>query len=330
MQRSFWSSPEDPLLRLFPIDLYPVEEEAEKNFEDIIEGMRDNIRKQVQRRDYYEVPITWFIFLLKLQKLCNEKQLSYIPYEEAVDIWMDKNISGNKSGKEVTQGLHEDHHKSDSHDNPPQDVHSILLFFHFMGMLFYYHRVEGMRDFVFVDRQWLFDKLTELVEIKFTKAYNKKDVNAEDIEKFTKEGRLNISIIKNLRVDLQGIEPLYFIHLLDHLNIVAPIDLKANEYFMPCALPSFSLKGSQVSDLDTFYGTVQHEPLLVGFKNCPMPHGFFCHLIVELFRNVPTCWYPPLLSTLKMQHVYNNMITFPTTSGHYISPFYKIGYVEIR
>ena len=243
---------------------------------------------------------------------------------------MDKNISGNKSGKESSQGLHEDHHKSDSLDDPPQDVHSILLFFHFMGMLFYYHTVKGIRKFVFVDRQWLFDKLTELVEIKYTKGYNKKDINAEDIEKFVKEGQLNVSIIKNLKVDLQGILPLYFILLLDHLNIVAPIDLKANEYFMPCALPGFSLKGSQVSDLDTFYGTVKHEPLLVGFKNGPMPYGFFSHLIVELFRNVPACWCPPLLSTLKVQHVYNNMITFPTTSGHYISLFYKIGYVEIQ
>ena len=150
-------------------------------------------------------------------------------------------------------------------------------------MLFYYHTVKGMRNFIFVDCQWLFDKLTELVEIKFTKSYNKKDVNAEDVEKFTKEGQLNISIIKNLKVDLQGIRPLYFIHLLDHLNIVAPIDLKAKEYFMPCTLPSFLLEESQISNFNKFYGTMQHEPLLVGFKNGPMPHGFFYHLIVELF-----------------------------------------------
>ena len=326
--RSFWSSPEDELCRLFPIDLFPVGQEKKKEFEDIIEGMRDNIRKQVQKRDYYEVPIRWFVFLLKLQKLCNEKELSYISYEEAVDIWRDEITDGNEPGKESTQGLHEGH--SASQDNPTQDVCIILLFFHFMGMLFYYHTVEGIRDFVFVDRQWLFDKLTELVEIKFTKGYYKKDVNAEDVEKFSKEGRLNISIIKNLKVDLHGIQPLYFIHLLDHLNIVAPIDLKTKEYFMPCALPSFLFKESQISDLDKFYGTVKHQPLLVGFKNGPMPHGFFCHLIVELFRNVPTSWDPPLLSTLTMQHVYNNLITFPTTSGHYISLFYKIGYVKVE
>ena len=39
-------------------------------------------------------------------------------------------LVGNKSGKESTQGLHRDHHKSVSQDNPTQDVCSILLFFH--------------------------------------------------------------------------------------------------------------------------------------------------------------------------------------------------------
>ena len=62
------------------------------------------------------------------------------------------------------------------------DVHNILLFFHFMGMLFYYHEVEGLCDFVIIDRQWLFEKLSELVEIKFTKGYNKKDINPDDVE----------------------------------------------------------------------------------------------------------------------------------------------------
>ena len=56
----------------------------------------------------------------------------------------------------------------------------VFVIFSFMGMLFYYHTVEGMCDFVFVDRQWLFDKLTELVEIKFTKGCNEKYVNAEE------------------------------------------------------------------------------------------------------------------------------------------------------
>ena len=68
-QKSFWCSPVEPLMRLFPVDMFPVDQES---FEDIIEEIRDNIQKQVQTRDYYEVPITWFIFLLKLQKLCEK------------------------------------------------------------------------------------------------------------------------------------------------------------------------------------------------------------------------------------------------------------------
>ena len=324
-QRSFWSSPKKQLKRLFPVDMFPVDKDS---FEDIIENIRDNIQKQVQRRDYYEVPITWFIFLLKLQKSCNVKNIGYISYQEAVDVWMDENVSKNELGTKSDQGLYKHQHESVSREN--SDVHNILLFFHFMGMLFYYHKVEGMCDFVFIDRQWLFEKLTELVEIKFTKCYNKKDISAEDVEKFTMEGRLNINIIENLKVNLQGIQPLYFIHLLYHLNIVAPIDSKVGEYFMPCVLPTFPLDSQKCINLDEVYGVIQQEPLLVRFRNGPMPHGFFCHLIVELLKNLPTDWDPPLLSTEMMQHVYNNLITFPTTSGHAISLFYKIGYLEIQ
>ena len=323
-KRSFWPSPNAQLKRLFPVDMFPTDKERE-SFEQIVEVVRDNIQDQVQGRDYYEVPITWFIFLLNLQKLCNIKMISYISYQEAVDVWVDENVGQNQSGIKLDQGLREDHDESVSREKT--DVHNILLFFHFMGMLFYYHKVKGMRNFIFIDRQWLFEKLTELVEIKFTKGFSKKGISAEVIEKFTMEGRLNINIINNLKVNLQGIKPLYFIHLLDHLNIVAPIDLEVEDYFMPCVLPSFTEK---LCNLDKMYGTIQRVPLLVGFKNGPMPHGFFCQLIVELFRRLPTNWESPLLSTARTQHVYNNLITFPTTSGHAVCLFYKIGYLEIQ
>ena len=325
-QRSFWSSPKPQLKRLFPVDMFPTDK-GNESFEHVIEEIRDNIQKQVQRRDYYEVPIMWFIFLLKIQKLCNMRKVSYISYQEAVDVWMDKDVSEETRSD---KGLHKKQYERVSRENC--DVHSILLFFHFMGMLFYYHQVKGICDFVFVDRQWLFEKLTELVEIKFTKGYNKKGISAEDVEKFTLKGRLSINIIKNLQINLQGIQPLYFINLLDYLNIVAPIDSEGNEYFMPSVLPSFLPTKSthKCSDLDKFYGTIQHVPLLVGFKNGPMPHGLYCHLIVELIRILPTGWNAPLLSTPEMQHVYNNLITFPTTSGHAISLLYKIGYLEVQ
>ena len=323
-QRSFWSSPKQQLKRLFPIDLFPDDKDTDC-FENVIEHIRDNIQNEVKRQDYYEVPITWFIFLLKIQKLCNVKKVSYISYQEATDAWMDDNVEENEVGAKSEEHSRKAQNKNAYREN--SDVHNVLLFFHLTGMLFYYHTVKGMSDFVFVDRQWLFEKLTKLVEIKFTKGYNRKDVSAEDVEKFTMEGRLSINIIEKLSIDLQGISPLCFLSLLDHLNIVAPIN--STDYFMPCVLPSFSDIKS-LDDLDECYGTIQHVPLLVGFKNGPVPHGFFCHLIVELFRNLPKGWIRPFLSTEEMQHVYNNLITFPTTSGHFVSIFYKIGYLEIQ
>ena len=327
-QRSFWSSSIPQLDRVFPIEMFPNDKER-KSFERTVEDIRDNIQKQVEKQDYYEVPITWFLFLLKMQRLCHKKKVSFVKYQEAACIWRDEDIIHDKLGENTNQEVqHERTARNKS------DVHHILLFFHFMGMLFYYHLVEGMRDFVFINRQWLFEKLTELVEIKFTKAkYSKKDVSAEDVEKFTREGRLNPIIIKSLKINLQGIEPMNFIHLLDHLNIVAPIDdAQLKDYFMPCVLSSFPpiISSQKCIDIDKVYGDIQHCPLLVCFKNGPMPHGFFLHLIVELFRNLPTGWHQPLLSTSKMQHAYNNLITFHTDSGHAISLFYKVGYLEIQ
>ena len=101
---------------------------------------------------------------------------------------------------------------------------------------------------------------------------------------------------------------------------------------MPSVLPSFPPTKSvnKSIDIDKFYGTIQHVPLLVGFKNGPMPHGFFCHLIVELFKSLPTGWHVPLMSTQEIQHLYNNLITFPTTTSHAISLLYKIGYLEVQ
>ena len=100
---------------------------------------------------------------------------------------------------------------------------------------------------------------------------------------------------------------------------------------MPSVLPSFPLESAEkFSELDAFYGNIQQVPLLVGFRNGPIHHAFFCHLIVELLRNLPRNWGSPLLSTSRMQHVYNNLITFPINSGHVVSLFYKIGYLEIQ
>ena len=320
-KRTFWSSPKPELTSLFPIDLFPPDEHKE-SFDNIIQNIRDNIHDQVQGQGYYEVPITWFIFLLKLQKLCNIKKISFVSYQDAVDVWMGKHISSEfELRAEPSQGLlYKDQDKSIDRKN--SDVHNVLLFFHFMGMLFYYDKVQGIRDFVFIDRQWLFNKLTELVKVKFTKGCN--NISTNDVNKFKKEGRLNSKIIKNLMINLQDIQALHFINLLDYLNIVAPID--AEEYFMPCVLESFPAE--KFSELE-FYGCIQRVPLLVRFKNGPLPHGFFCHLIVALFKKLPKGWNLPHQAG-EMKHVYNNLITFPTFSGYSVTLFYKIEHLEIQ
>ena len=140
-QRSFWSSPESKLERLFPIDLFSSGKDQE-SYENTIQVIRDNIQREVQGRDYYEIPIVWFIFLLNLQKLCTVKKIGYISYQEAVDVWRDENIRESHleresdEERELKENLYSNQHANISRNK--SKVHNILLFFHFMGMLFYF------------------------------------------------------------------------------------------------------------------------------------------------------------------------------------------------
>ena len=87
-KRSFWVSPKNSLEVVFPID------KERESFEDTVED--NNIQKQVEEHDYYEVPITWCLLKMQRSYICLVKQVSYILYQEAVDVWMDEILAREK------------------------------------------------------------------------------------------------------------------------------------------------------------------------------------------------------------------------------------------
>jgi len=111
------------------------------------EVIRSRIQNLVEKRDVYDVPITWFILLLEIQRCCTERKVSFISYNEAHYICTQGNLCQSNT-----------------------DIQSALLFFHIMGILFYYHEVPGMSKYVIVDHQWLFNKLTSLVKVSFPRS----------------------------------------------------------------------------------------------------------------------------------------------------------------
>ena len=280
---------------LFPVD----NTTAGSKEEDPIAGIiRTRIQELVENSSVYEVPITWFILLLEMQKMCSQKDIKFLPYREVVDICKKASLSIDE-----------------------KEVQTALLFFHLLGILLYYHEVPGMCQYVIINHQWLFQKLTSLVNSTF----ERKGFNLQAISKFKHEGILNKSLIEqmNLHTDVKTD---CFIALLEHLKVIAKIDTE--NYFMPCVLRSQS-DTSKI--LDCQYGNLQHVQLLAHFVNNPLPRGFFCSLVVQICQNLPTNWLLPLQSTKHKQHIYNNLITFHTSdTGHSISLIDKIGCLEIQ
>ena len=280
---------------LFPVDNTTA---GGKNEDPIAGVIRTRIQELVENSNIYEVPITWFILLLEMQRICREKNISFLSYMEAVKICKIGRLSQDE-----------------------REVQSALLFFHHMGIILYYHEVPGMCQYVIINHQWLFEKLTSLVNVTF----ERKGYDLDAITKFENEGLLSRSLIEQINL-ATGINPECFVALLQHLRVVAKVD--EEKYFMPCVLRSFKLITSNILDQ---HGDIQYTELLVHFADNPLPRGFFCCLAVEICQNLPKNWLLPLHSTEQKQHTYNDLITFHTSdTGHSISLIDKIGHLEIQ
>ena len=275
---------------LFPVDNTTA---GSKNEDPIAGVIRIRIQELVENSNIYEVPITWFILLLEMQRICREKNISFLSYMEAVKICETGNLNQDEG-----------------------EVQSALLFFHHMGIILYYHKVPGMCQYVIINHQWLFEKLTSLVNLTF----ERKGYDLDSITKFENEGLLSRSLIEQINLDA-GINTEYFVALLQHLKVVAKVD--EEKYFMPCVLHSFKSTTSNILDQ---HGNIQYTELFVHFADNPLSRGFFCCLAVEICQNLPKNWLLPL-----QQHTYNNLITFHTSdTGHSISLIDKIGHLKIQ
>ena len=276
---------------LFSVDNTTAGNDNEDPIADII---RTRIQDIVEDSSVYDVPITWFILLLEIQKISLQRKISFLPFLEVVDICKEGKLSQDE-----------------------EEIQNALLLFHLMGIMLYYHEVPGMCQYVIIDHQWLFEKLSSLIRLTF----ERKGYNLAAIEKFKNEGLLSKSLIEqmNLQADIKTD---CFIALLEHLKVIAKVGTE--NYFMPCVLHSRSITSTILDQ----HGNLQHVQLLVHFVNNPLPQGFFCCLVVQICQNLPKNWLPPLQQN---QHIYNNLITFHTSdTGHSISLIDKIGYLEIQ
>ena len=103
-------------------------------------------------------------------------------------------------------------------------------------MLLYFDEVDGMKDFVITDPQWLFANLAKLITCTFKKENN---CDAKILQTFNKEGIFNKKLLDSIDLDIYDIKQESFLSLLEYLKIVAPMGDNSKCYLMPSILPTY-------------------------------------------------------------------------------------------
>ena len=212
--------------------------------------IRTAVEKVVETGDYrIRSPTRWMIYSLVMRQL----QDPIKSYNECYEIAKDCGIRDKSEFDEV---LHFIHTK--------------------MGLIRYFPCKE-LADFVIIDPQILFEKITELIIETFTFD----NVGKHAMEVFKNKGIFSLNDFEriNSRTSCQSLTPKLFAKLLEHLRIAAPLQQDGViKYFIPCALAHADKKELASS-------TSVLPPLLVTFQCGYCPKGIFGTLITYLIAN---------------------------------------------
>ena len=286
---------------------------------DIISNIREHLNEILWAKAQYEIPISWFILELELRK--NDKVC--IPLTEVQQIY--NNIM--PSHRQMTL----------------EQITQVLKFYHQYGMLLYFDEVDGMKDFVITNPQWLFTNLTKIIMCKYE--HNATTLYGGNSIKKMQNGICDMELLGKLtkKLDFQGIQLKSFLKLLVHLKVIAPMD---NGYFIPNILPvctntetmftekEYGMATVSIDDKDS----VEVEPLLIQFAFGTIPRGLFGFLVVELLQqNSPggsesEIYIPHGQNDVNNNKLFRcaNVITFHVEPCFYISLIDKISYLELQ
>ena len=286
---------------LFPVDNTTAGDDSK---EDLIANLvRNRIDSLAAHKDVYELPITWMLFELELRQLCSNNDRAYISVQECAFIAIN-------SGLITDEG----------------EVLSALKYHHLLGVLLYYPEVAGLSDYVIVDHQWLFDRISSIVCFTFKHS----NCNLHATNKLKHQGILTKELLKELEWK-EELKEQYFIALLVEMKIVAPIkreDGDGEDYFIPYILPPYSDQ-SKHDDMLSQYGCLQGKPLLIQFKSNLLPRGLFCCLAVQMLQQLPLGWSYHLTQK-DSYHAYSNLINFRLDNAYTLTLMDKLSYLEVQ
>ena len=282
--------------------------------------IRKYIQKFLNSQDKIHVPIKWLLLELEIRKVCQEKNYNLMSYDNILKLAIKKKLGYNgEFGDDIII-------------NSEQFIKQGLRFHHSFGVLLYFENVEGMQKLVITNHQWLFNKLSKIVEYSFTcetleemedlrNGVFKKSLLGSDIINVAKD-------FKDSEIDITSVDPINaFLKLLEHLRIAAPLHDNAYKYFMPCILDSCEL--TDLKEEVPEYKDNNIEPLLIQFKSTDnkshtFPRGAFCFLVVELMVSMNWKLY---------RQAYVNLLTLvhlKKDTAHYVTLIDRIFCLEVR
>ena len=141
---------------LFPVDNTTAGNEAKED--PIAKFIRNKINQLGKDKDIYELPITWMLLELEIRKVCSDSGKAYMSFKECCSIAHQTNLIRNI-----------------------EEVRNALIYHHYLGVLLYYADVPGLCDYVIIDHQWLFDRISSIMCFTFKHSSNMLAINSNGI-----------------------------------------------------------------------------------------------------------------------------------------------------
>ena len=255
--------------------------------------MAARIRNEICR--YYieaKIPIRWFLFQLELDRLHESTKSSIVNKSKCLEI-----------GKSL-QMKH-------------GDVETALMYYHDLTIFLYFPKI--LPNIVFLHPQPLFNKLSDLIIVSFSKAvdfFNEKGKFLDDPgahEDLKVQGTFKESLLTSRNSHLSegfssDFSPNDFIKLMISLFIFASLP-EQGKYFVPTVLPHIDLK----EDMKIPFKK-DVDPLILSWKMVPLPHGVFPALVVNLLQDLQKFTLPCAGASNKHLR-YRNAITLCADAG---------------
>ena len=295
---SVWENTEGGVL--FPVDNTTAGDDSKED--PLASLIRNKIDILAADKDTYELPITWMLFEMEIRQVCSNNSKAYISFKDCCSLAQQINLVSSM-----------------------EEIRSALIYHHLLGVLLYYPDVPGLCDYIIVDHQWLFDRISSIVCFTFKHSSNKVAKN-----NFKYDGILTKELIQELHWQ-EELKEEYFIALLVEMKIIAGIqreDGNGEDYFIPYILPNYG-RQSHCDDILSKYGLLQGEPFLIQFASNLVPRGFFCCLAVQMLQQLPKK-YGRLFTQNDTRLTYSNLITFRLHNAYSLSLIDKLSYLEVQ